>query len=169
MKKHHLATCITAAAFISGLTLSSAFADSARSFLEDAIRGNNSEIKLGQLAQQKAASESVRSFGRTLQTDHSKGNEQAIALAKQMQITPPTDATTEADKEYDKLSKMSGAQFDSEFTSYMVQDHRKDIAEYQEQAKDKSDLKVAQLATETLPTLQHHLELAQSLQKQASR
>ena len=46
----------------------------------------------------------------------------------------------------------------------MVTDHKKDIAKYEKEAKSKSPL--ADFAKETLPTLQHHLQTAETLAKQ---
>jgi putative membrane protein len=46
----------------------------------------------------------------------------------------------------------------------MVTDHKKDIAKYEKEAKSKGPL--ADFAKETLPTLQHHLQTAEALEKQ---
>ena len=65
---------------------------------------------------------------------------------------------------YDRLSKLSGGQFDEQFVKAMVTDHKKDIAKYEKEAKSKSPL--ADFAKETLPTLEHHLQTAETLEKQ---
>jgi putative membrane protein len=67
-------------------------------------------------------------------------------------------------KEYGKMSKLSGAAFDKAFAQHMVADHKKDIAAFQKETKSKNP-QVAGFASETLPTLQKHLQTAQSLQK----
>jgi putative membrane protein len=61
------------------------------------------------------------------------------------------------------MSKLSGPAFDRQFKTHMVADHKKDIREYQQAAK-KND-PAAGYASQTLPTLQQHLETAQSLGK----
>jgi putative membrane protein len=65
---------------------------------------------------------------------------------------------------YDRLSKLSGGQFDNQFVKTMVTDHKKDIAEYEKEAKSKSPL--ADFANDTLPTLEHHLQTAETLAKE---
>ena len=65
---------------------------------------------------------------------------------------------------YDRLSKFSGAQFDQQFVKAMVTDHKKNIAKSEKEAKSKSPL--ADFAKETLPTLEHHLQTAETLAKQ---
>ena len=46
----------------------------------------------------------------------------------------------------------------------MVEDHKNDIKEFEAQAKGTDD--VARFAKDTLPTLQKHLQTAQSLNNQ---
>jgi putative membrane protein len=50
----------------------------------------------------------------------------------------------------------------------MVKDHKKEIAEYRKAAKKQGDPAGA-YASETLPTLQKHLETAQSLTTNTTR
>ena len=59
------------------------------------------------------------------------------------------------------MSKLSGDRFDREFAKHMVTDHKKDIKDYEKEAK-KNDAAGA-YAKEALPTLKKHLETAQSL------
>ncbi len=132
-------------------------------FLTDAIKGDNSEVQLGQLAQQKGASQGVKEFGQTLVTDHGKAKEQAAQLAQQAGMQVPDGIKDGAKQEMTKLQGLSGADFDKEFASYMVQDHKKDIDKFQQQANGTGP--TAQLAQQSLPTLKKHLQMAQSLQK----
>jgi putative membrane protein len=57
---------------------------------------------------------------------------------------------------------MSGTEFDKAFVDYMLLNHQKDIAEFEEKAGE-GDRQVSQLAKKTLPMLQKHLQLAQTL------
>jgi putative membrane protein len=61
------------------------------------------------------------------------------------------------------MSKLSGDAFDKQFAKHMVMDHKKDIGEYKADGKKKDP--TASYASDTLPTLQKHLEMAQSLTK----
>jgi hypothetical protein len=63
---------------------------------------------------------------------------------------------------YDRLSKLSGDNFDRDFAQAMVDDHNNEIRKFEKQAKKKND-PAADFANETLPTLRKHLEMAQSL------
>jgi putative membrane protein len=140
---------------------------SGQQFITKAIRGNLSEVAFGRLAQQKAANDSVRSFGQTLEQDHAAANQQAAQAAAAVGVTPPTEPDRMQKAVYDRMSKLSGNAFDREFARHMVADHRKDISTYQKEAK-RSDAQVSDYAKATLPTLQKHLEAAQSLVRGAS-
>jgi putative membrane protein len=118
---------------------------------------------MGQLAQKNGASDGVRSFGQMLAQDHTAANEKAMALAKALGVMPPTEPKPEAKKELDSLSKLNGKAFDEKFAKHMVADHKKDISEFEAQAKGNDD--VATFAKNTLPTLHKHLQTAQSLKE----
>lgn len=135
-------------------------------FLDTAIKGDNSEIKLGQLAEKQGSSAQVRDFGKKLAADHAKAKSQAAKVAKAAGVTVSEDPMPEAQQEYDKLAALSGSAFDSEFARYMVEDHQKDIADFQKEAQA-GDAKVSPLAKRQLPTLEKHLKIAQSLSADA--
>jgi putative membrane protein len=132
-------------------------------FLTDAVRGDLAEVKLGELAEQKGQSEGVRDFGETLAADHSKAAKKTADLAKELDVTAPTQPTAEQTQQHDALARLSGAEFDRQFAAEMVKGHQEDIAKYEKQAQS-GNSKVAELAEELLPTLKQHLAMAQRLQ-----
>jgi putative membrane protein len=137
-----------------------------QSFMKEAIQGDLAEVKVGQLAQQKGESQDVKQFGQTLQQDHSQNLQQAQQLAQQDGMTPPTEPNAEQKKMYDKLSKLSGAQFDKAFAKDSVADHKKDIAKFEKEAKKQGP--IAQFAQQTLPVLQKHLKMAQDIENKGA-
>jgi putative membrane protein len=152
---------ITAAAALAAAL--PAVAKPAPEFLHKALEGDNSEIALGRLAETRAARPEVRDFGRTLAQDHSQARDQALGLARRLGV-PPTDAMApEARAEERKLRGLSGPRFDHEFVRYMVQDHRKDIHDFEQQSHAGGP--TAELARQTLPTLHKHLEMAERLER----
>jgi putative membrane protein len=131
-------------------------------FVTEAIQGNLAEVELGKLAQQKSMNDGVRSFGDTLVKDHSAGNEKATEVASAVGVTAPTEPSKKQKMMYDRLSKLSGSAFDRQFARMMVEDHQKDIKEFEKEARS-SNQQVAGFAKDTLPTLQKHLDTAKSL------
>jgi putative membrane protein len=138
-----------------------------RKFMEKAAQGGMAEVQLGKLATQKAESDQVKQFGQRMVDDHSKANQQLKQLASTKGVTLPTSLDKTSQHEYDKLSKLSGAQFDREYMDHMVSDHKKDISEFKSEAKKAKDADVKQFASSTLPTLEEHLNLAQAADKVA--
>jgi putative membrane protein len=136
-------------------------------FIKEAAMGGMEEVQLGQLAAQKASNADVKNFGQRMVDDHTKANDQLKQVASTKGVNLPTDLDKSAQREYDKLSKMSGAQFDREYMDHMVSDHKKDVSEFQKEAKNGKDPDVKQFASSTLPVLQQHLQLAQSADQMA--
>jgi putative membrane protein len=132
-------------------------------FLTEAIEGNYAEIEMGKLAQSNGQSDSVRSYGQMLVNEHGAANMKATQAAQSMAVTPPSGPNKKQQIDYDKMAKLKGDAFDRMFAQHMVADHKKDIAAYQKASKKKDA--AGQYAQESLPTLQKHLETAQSLSK----
>jgi putative membrane protein len=150
---------------ILGIAVAAPSADkNSQKFIQDVIAGNLAEVQVGKLAQDKSMDDGVRSFGDMLVKDHSAGNEKATEVANAIGVTPPTEPNSKQKAMYDKLSKLSGPAFDREFAKMMVDDHRKDIKDFEKEAKSQSE-QVAAFAKDTLPTLHKHLDSAESLAK----
>jgi putative membrane protein len=132
-----------------------------RKFIEDAARGGMAEVQLGQLAAQKAQSSEVKQFGQKMVDDHSKANDQLKSIASSKSVTLPTDLDSSHKRDYDRLSKLSGAEFDREYMKHMVSDHKKDVSDFRKEAKSGKDTEVKNFASTTLPTLEQHLQMAQ--------
>lgn len=149
-------------AAMNGAAASSGMIDTA--FVTDAMKGDNSEVALGNLAQQKGSSSGVKDLGKMLATDHSAHKQVVAALAQKANVPVTDDLKDEAKAEQTKLQGLSGAAFDKEFVRATVEDHQKDIAKYEQEAKS-SDAETAAMAKQTLPTLRKHLQTAQALEK----
>jgi putative membrane protein len=134
-----------------------------RHFLKDAIRGDNSEMMLGQMAADRASTPQVRDYGRMLHDDHAKAHDDAVRVAGQFGVPDTPEVMPQARAESVKLRHLQGRAFDREFARYMVKDHRHDIAEFRKQAHERGP--VAELAQRTLPDLQKHLEVAERLSR----
>ena len=134
-------------------------------FIQNAAGGGLGEVKLGQLAESKASNPEVKRFAQRMVEDHTKANDQLKAALSQQGVTIPTEMDPEARQSYDKLSKLSGTQFDRAYMSDMLKDHRKDVKEFEDEAKNGKDPAVKQFAQQTLPTLREHLQMAEKLAK----
>jgi len=132
-------------------------------FMKEAADGGMAEVQLGQLAASKASSDDVKKFGQRMVDDHSKANDQLKQLASQKQVDLPQDVSAKHKATKERLSKLSGAEFDRAYMSEMLKDHKKDVAEFERESKSAKDQDVKNFAAQTLPTLQEHLKQAQSI------
>jgi putative membrane protein len=133
-------------------------------FLADAIRGGVAEVKLGQLAAERAQSLQVRQYGEMLRKDHTQSLQKASGLANEIGVPASSELSARQQKQFESLQKLSGEEFDTTFLSQMVRDHQENIAKFSAEAQNGSNPEVMAFAKETLPTLQAHLEHAQSVQ-----
>ena len=63
----------------------------------------------------------------------------------------------------ERLSRLSGAQFDQAYAKAMVEDHEEAVALFEAQTKNGRDAAVKEFASKTLPKLRDHLEMARKL------
>ncbi|MEA2326883.1 MAG: putative rane protein [Thermoanaerobaculia bacterium] len=129
-------------------------------FMNKAAQGGMAEVMLGQMASTKGTSPDVKNFGNRMVSDHGKAGDELKQLAQTKGVTLPADIDDESKKMSDKLSKLSGKDFDKEYISGMVEDHEKDVKEFEKASKDAKDPDLKAWAAKTLPTLQDHLKMA---------
>jgi len=115
------------------------------------------EVQLAQLAQQKASSEGVKQYATMLEKDHTNANNELKQVAEQKGVDLPADIGPKHQAMMQKLQGLSGDQFDRAYIKLMVQDHKKDIKEFQRESDRSMDSDVKAFASKTLPTLQKHL------------
>ncbi len=108
-------------------------------FLRKAAEGGIAEVKLGQLAAQKANSDEVKAFGQKMVDDHTKINNDMAQVADSMGVMLPKSMNKDDQAEYDKLNALSGDAFDMEYLSFMVKDHHKDLHEFRIEAASRAD------------------------------
>jgi putative membrane protein len=145
-----------------------ALADNPREFLQNAQQGNNSEIMLGRLAAEQARSPAVRDFANALVSDHRQARNDVRDVGQRLGLQPDRDVSPEAREERDRLMGLRGRDFDREFIRFMVEDHRRDIGDFRDEARENHG-PVSELAQRQLPTLRNHLRMAIALERSDGR
>lgn len=130
-------------------------------FANKAASGGMAEVKLGELALQNASSSDVKQFAQKMVDDHSKANDKLKSVASKENITLPSDVDAKDKATYDRLSKLKGAAFDRAYMRDMVTDHKADVAEFHREANSGKNSDLKTFASDTLPTLQEHLKMAE--------
>lgn len=134
-------------------------------FADEAACGGISEVKLGELAKERGSSQSVQAFGERMVADHSKANDELKQVAQGKNIQLPQQPKRTDQNTYDRLSKLSGSEFDRAYAEEMVKDHEKDIAAFEKEASSGQDPEFKEFASRTLPTLKDHLKLAREMER----
>lgn len=132
-------------------------------FMHKAAVDGMTEVKLGELAQKKGASEAVREFGRHMVEDHSKANNQLKHLASDLGVDLPTSLDSTHQALYDKLSRLNGSAFDRAYAKAMLKDHQKAVHMFTARANSGRNTDIRSWSATTVPTLRKHLEMARNL------
>jgi|SRR5579872_6814748 len=134
-----------------------------QTFIQDAAKGGMMEVHMGQMGLQRGSSPAVKALSQHLVNDHTAANKELAALAKQKGVSlPGDDAQMGASMPF---ATKSGDDFDKAFARTAVEDHQKDIAAFEKEARSGTDADLKNWAIKTLPTLRAHLSEAQALGK----
>ena len=125
-------------------------------FVKKTAKGGMREIKMAEMAKEQAKSADVKKVAEKIESDHKDANQELIALAEKKGVA--------LSKNEPKIEKMTGTDFDKEYLAMMVNDHEKNIAAFEKEAKDGEDADVKAWAEKTLPTLKEHLKMVQDVQ-----
>jgi putative membrane protein len=134
-----------------------------RQFMNDAATGGMAEVELGQLALQKSKNLSVREFGRWMATDHALANNQLKQVAQGLGVQLPNQIDAEHQKMRDHLVQLSGTQFDRQYMQLMLEDHEKDVPQFEKMARSAQAPALKAFAQQVTPVLEQHLAEAQEL------
>jgi putative membrane protein len=129
-------------------------------FARAAAEGGLAEVKLGELAEDKATNKAVKDLGQRMVDDHTKADDNLKAVAAKDNISIPSQMDAKDQAAYTRLSQLSGAAFDRAYARDMVRDHETDIAVFRHEANDGKDATIKSFAAQTLPTLEGHLKEA---------
>ena len=131
-------------------------------FAVKAADGGMMEVELSKLALTKSQSPEVKKFAQMIVTDHTTANEELKKLAGTKNISVPAAISTDKQEKLNDFMKKTGNDFDKEYTSYMVSNHKDDISLFKKQAEKGKDAEVKAWAAGKLSTLEQHLQMAQT-------
>ena len=123
-----------------------------KTFMKKAAKGGMMEVAMGKMGEQKGQSDDVKSFGKRMVSDHGKANDELKKIAAEKNVKLPSKEPTvnwNSDKAYMDM---------------MVQDHEKDLAEFNDEANNGNDPDVKKFAADTAKVVQEHLDLAKQIQ-----
>jgi putative membrane protein len=163
-------------------------------FVQKMLMANMAEIKLGQMAADRAMSPEVKSFAQTMVTDHTQANQELLPLAQQLGVKEPKALDAKHRALSNKLGRLRGAEFDRQYMKAMVDGHQEVVREVRPIAGRAAAMagsgssatgstgtagttgttgttggtgtaSAQGYAAKTLPIVQHHLQQAQQIEQ----
>jgi putative membrane protein len=130
-----------------GITLTTA------DFVKEAAMSDMFEIQASKVAIAKS-DQATKAFATEMVSDHAKTFKELTAQAAAENIPVPTAMDSSLQSKLDKLSGLNDNEFTKQYHDDQVSAH-----------KDGDNAKLKAWAVQTLPKLQHHLDMAQALDK----
>jgi putative membrane protein len=150
----------------SGINSALDIAPTTADFVKEVATSDMFEIASSKLAEDKG-NVAEKSFAAQMITDHTKTSDELKSLVTSGKVKAelPTTMDSSHQNKLDRLKKENGKEFSSQFNSDQVSAHKDAVSLFERYAKggDNADLK--DWAGKTLPTLKHHLEMAENLKK----
>lgn len=141
-----------------------AHAKSDEAFMKDAAHAGAAEIEASKLAANKARNAEVKSYANTMIADHTKVADELKALAASKNVSLPDGPSVKQKAELKLIDAGDNDKFDERYVKHFgVQAHQDTIKLFEDAAKNAKDAEVKAWAGKTLPSLKHHLEMAQGL------
>jgi putative membrane protein len=135
-----------------------------KDFVKHAVDQNVTEVELGKLAQEKGSSDEVKQFGKRMAEDGAKENSELAAAAAKVNVDVPSDLPRGGKKTVDKLSKLSGPDFDRAYAKLMLNSQRENLDAFTQEAQSGKIPEVRDYAAKQIPTLQALKKMAEELQ-----
>ena len=134
-------------------------------FIKEAAMSDMLEIDAAKIAQQKGDPQE-KTFAGEMITDHTKTSTELKQLVSSDQKAAIPAALDDAsEKKLGKLRDAKPEDFAGEYDPMQVSAHKDATSLFERYAKGGEDPKLKDWAGKTLPALQHHLEMAQDMNK----
>ena len=132
-------------------------------FVKEVAISDMFELETSRLATTQGNAE-TKKFAEQMVADHTKtSNELKSAVGGNTATPIPNAMDSSHQQKLDRLKTMQGADFDREYRSQQVTAHENAVSLFKRYSSGGDDAKLKAWATQTLPALQHHLEMAQAL------
>ncbi|MER2267848.1 DUF4142 domain-containing protein [Methylobacterium oxalidis] len=180
MKKHLLvAACVAALAVPaatpslaqslsekSGLNSLVGAAPSTADFVKEAAISDMFEIQSSQLAAERG-DDATKTYAKQMIEEHQKTTSELKGLVQggKVQATLPTELDSAHQSKLDKLKGLQGNDFNKQYHSDQVKAHKDAVDLFGRYAKSGDNAELKTWATKTQPHLDHHLKMAQDLDK----
>ena len=135
-----------------------------KDFVKHAVDQNATEVELGKLAQEKGSSDQVKEYGKRVVEDRAKQDSQLATAAAKVNVDVPSELPKSGKKTVEKLSKLSGPDFDRAYVKVMVNSQKENLDQFTQEAQSGRIPEVRAYAVRQLPAVQTREKMAEELQ-----
>jgi putative membrane protein len=138
-------------------------------FVKKAAAGGLAEVKLSELANDRASDQKVKDFAVQMVTDHTQANNELKPIAESNKIPVPTKLKGESEVAYQRLEKLSGSKFDAAYIKVMVSDHDKTVSAFEDASSKVKNPDLKAFIDKTLPVLRQHQDHIHEIASQTGK
>lgn len=132
-------------------------------FIKDAFSGNQLEVQLGQLVQERAQDPSVKKLAQMLVDDHRQANEKLRQVAQAMNVQVSEELKPVHQAKLQAYQQKQGQHLELGFIFDQAGHHTKDLLCYQFVAQNAPSPQLKQYASQCIPKLRDHLNMAMAI------
>ena len=135
-------------------------------FVKEAAMSDMLEIESSKIAQQKGNADEKKFAGQMI-TDHTKTSSDLKSMVSSGDVKAeiPAALDSSSQSKLDKLRDAKPEDFAGQYDPMQVSAHKDAVSLFERYAKGGDNAKLKDWAGNTLPALQHHLEMAQDMDK----
>ena len=136
-------------------------------FVKEAASSDMFEIQSSSLAEQKSSDARTKTYATQMVADHTKttGDIKALVTAGTVKAEIPGAMLPAHQKMLDKLKGLNGADFTKQYLDDQVTAHKQAVSLFERYSKGGDNDALKSWTGKTLPALQHHLDMANDLDK----
>ena len=173
MKRYVAATLIVSSPALAqstgektGVNSTLGIAPTTADFVKEAAMSDMLEIEARKIAEQKGNSDEKK-FAQQMIADHTKTSSELKGMVSKgdLKAEIPAALDRSSQSKLDKLREAKPETFPSQYDPMQVSAHKDAVSLFERYAKGGDNPKLKDWAGKTLPALQHHLEMAQVLDK----
>jgi putative membrane protein len=132
-------------------------------FIEQALRRNDADIAMSQLALQRSQQPGVRAFAQRMIDAHTSAYDTLRQLAEKDGIYRPHNDNARQQDVVTRLSTLSGPAFDRAYVSAMVRSNDMAVSAFHHEIASGQNGEIVGWAKTTLPAIQQHDQMARAL------
>jgi len=157
---------LVAAAFTALFATPSLAAMAAQEFVQKAASAGMFEVESSEAALPAAKNSEVKSFAQKMIDDHTMANKKLMNIATQQNLTVPEEMAPKHKEMVDQVTAAAGGNVDAVYMENQVKGHEEAVQLLETYTKEGDNQALVGWATEALPVVKAHFEMAKPLAQQ---